>query len=132
MTAVLMPITWPLLSTSGPPLLPGLSAASVWMTLSTRWPVMLRNVRPVALGAQALGHAHHDGGVGVEGVLLFAVGAVAARAVDRIGAVADEVPPELGHGLLPRDGPCCCHCKSARQGHRASAPAREEKASRQR
>src|SRR5713101_3807935 len=48
-TAVLMPMTWPRLSTSGPPLLPGFRAASVWMTLSTRWPVMLRSVRPSAL-----------------------------------------------------------------------------------
>ena len=29
--AVLMPITQPLVSSSGPPLLPGLMAASVWM-----------------------------------------------------------------------------------------------------
>ena len=49
MMAVLMPITRPRLSSSGPPLLPGLSAASVWITLSTRWPVMLRKVRPRAL-----------------------------------------------------------------------------------
>ena len=49
MMAVLMPITRPRLSSSGPPLLPGLSAASVWITLSTRWPVMLRSVRPSAL-----------------------------------------------------------------------------------
>ena len=29
--AALMPTTWPLRSTSGPPLLPGLIAASVWI-----------------------------------------------------------------------------------------------------
>ena len=49
MIAVLMPITRPRLSSSGPPLLPGFRAASVWITLSTRWPVMLRKVRPSAL-----------------------------------------------------------------------------------
>ena len=32
-TAVLMPMTWPALLTSGPPELPGLMAASVWMRL---------------------------------------------------------------------------------------------------
>lgn len=30
--AVLIPISWPELSSKGPPLLPGLIAASVWMT----------------------------------------------------------------------------------------------------
>ena len=54
MIAVLMPITRPRLSSSGPPLLPGLSAASVWITLSTRWPVMLRKVRPRALTTPAV------------------------------------------------------------------------------
>jgi len=29
--AVFMPMTWPAMSTSGPPELPGLMAASVWM-----------------------------------------------------------------------------------------------------
>ena len=32
-TAVLMPMTWPALLTSGPPELPGLMAASVWIRL---------------------------------------------------------------------------------------------------
>ena len=36
--AVLTPMTRPRASTSGPPELPGLSAASVWMTLSIRRP----------------------------------------------------------------------------------------------
>ncbi len=54
MIAVLMPMTRPRLSSSGPPLLPGLSAASVWMTLSTRWPVMLRKLRPRALTTPAV------------------------------------------------------------------------------
>ena len=34
--AVFTPITWPLLSSSGPPLLPGLIAASVWIMSSSR------------------------------------------------------------------------------------------------
>ena len=33
LTAVLMPMTWPELFTSGPPELPGLMAASVWIRL---------------------------------------------------------------------------------------------------
>ena len=33
LTAVLTPITWPALLTSGPPELPGLMAASVWIRL---------------------------------------------------------------------------------------------------
>ena len=33
LTAVLMPMTWPALLTSGPPELPGLMAASVWIRL---------------------------------------------------------------------------------------------------
>src|SRR5271170_7545910 len=49
MIAVLIPITRPRLSSNGPPLLPGLSAASVWITLSTKCPVILRKVRPRAL-----------------------------------------------------------------------------------
>ena len=38
-TAVLMPITSPREETSGPPELPGLSAASVWMTSSISRPL---------------------------------------------------------------------------------------------
>ena len=38
MTAVLTPITRPFQSTSGPPELPGLSAASVWITSSMSRP----------------------------------------------------------------------------------------------
>ena len=30
-TSVVMPMTWPLMSSSGPPELPGLMAASVWI-----------------------------------------------------------------------------------------------------
>src|SRR5512134_2624502 len=37
--AVLMPITSPFVATSGPPELPGLRAASVWMTSSIRRPL---------------------------------------------------------------------------------------------
>ena len=52
-TAVLMPMTRPLASSSGPPLLPGLIAASVWSRLVsvTGWPVTSSwtvMVRPVA------------------------------------------------------------------------------------
>ncbi len=48
MTAVLMPITSPRDDTSGPPELPGLSAASVWITSSIMRPVVARSVRPSA------------------------------------------------------------------------------------
>ena len=48
-TAVLMPITAPVASSSGPPLLPGLIAASVWMRLrEARRSPRLRSERPVA------------------------------------------------------------------------------------
>ena len=47
-TAVLMPTTSPCEDTSGPPELPGLSAASVWITSSIRRPLRARSVRPSA------------------------------------------------------------------------------------
>jgi hypothetical protein len=47
-TAVLMPTTSPCDETSGPPELPGLSAASVWMTSSISRPERDRNDRPRA------------------------------------------------------------------------------------
>ena len=47
-TAVLMPITSPREDTSGPPELPGLSAASVWITSSISRPVRARSDRPSA------------------------------------------------------------------------------------
>ena len=47
-TAVLMPITSPREDTSGPPELPGLSAASVWITSSISRPVRARSERPSA------------------------------------------------------------------------------------
>ena len=46
--AVLMPTTSPAADTSGPPELPGLSAASVWMTSSIRRPLRDRSDRPSA------------------------------------------------------------------------------------
>ena len=46
-TAVLMPTTLPLASSSGPPLLPGLIAVSVWIRLS-RWPPSTSMLRPSA------------------------------------------------------------------------------------
>jgi hypothetical protein len=46
--AVLMPTTSPAEDTSGPPELPGLSAASVWMTSSTSRPDAARSDRPSA------------------------------------------------------------------------------------
>ena len=48
-TAVLMPITRPRESTSGPPELPGLSAASVWITPSMSRPDWARMLLPSAL-----------------------------------------------------------------------------------
>ena len=49
MTAVLTPITSPRELTSGPPELPGLSAASVWMTSSMSRPDCDLSDRPSAL-----------------------------------------------------------------------------------
>ena len=55
MTAVLMPITSPREDTSGPPELPGLSAASVWMTSSIMRPGG-RAQRAPQRGNHARGH----------------------------------------------------------------------------
>ena len=52
--AVFTPMTCPWASTSGPPEFPGFSAASVWMTSSTRWPVLVRSDRPSALTTPAV------------------------------------------------------------------------------
>ena len=52
--AVFMPTTSPAESTRGPPELPGLRAASVWMRLSMRRPVCERNERPRALTTPAV------------------------------------------------------------------------------
>src|SRR6478609_459181 len=49
MMAVLTPTTAPRDVTRGPPELPGLSAASVWMTLSIKRPDWERKDRPSAL-----------------------------------------------------------------------------------
>ena len=48
-TAVFTPMTDPLVVTSGPPELPGLSAASVWMMSSINRPDRARIDRPTAL-----------------------------------------------------------------------------------
>jgi len=54
MIAVLTPITSARVLTSGPPELPGLSAASVWMTLSMRRPEAPRSERPSPLTIPAV------------------------------------------------------------------------------
>ena len=54
MMAVFTPITSPRESTSGPPELPGLSAASVWTTSSIRRPLYARRLRPSALTTPAV------------------------------------------------------------------------------
>ena len=68
-TAVLMPITSPREETSGPPELPGLSAASVWITSSISRPVLERSDRPsaettpavtVEFEAQGIADRHHE------------------------------------------------------------------------
>ena len=54
MMAVFTPITSPRESTSGPPELPGLSAASVWITSSISRPDCDRSERPSALTTPAV------------------------------------------------------------------------------
>ena len=49
-----MPITSPADDTSGPPELPGLSAASVWMTSPISRPLSARSERPTALTMPAV------------------------------------------------------------------------------
>ena len=53
-TAVLTPTTCEVLVTSGPPELPGLSAASVWIRFSSRRTVRARSERPSALTTPAV------------------------------------------------------------------------------
>jgi hypothetical protein len=52
--AVFTPITSPRVFTSGPPELPGLRAASVWMTSSINRPDCERSDRPSALTTPAV------------------------------------------------------------------------------
>src|SRR5882724_170819 len=54
MMAVLTPITSPAEFIRGPPLLPGLRAASVWITLSISRPELARNERARALTTPAV------------------------------------------------------------------------------
>ena len=54
MIAVFTPMTSPCAVTSGPPELPGLRAASVWMRLSMRRPRSERSDRPRALTTPAV------------------------------------------------------------------------------
>ncbi len=54
MTAVLTPMTSPAELSSGPPELPGLSAASVWRMSSINRPLSERIVRPNALTMPAV------------------------------------------------------------------------------
>ena len=49
MIAVLTPTTRPLESSRGPPELPGLTAASVWMTSEISWPALVGRRRLRAL-----------------------------------------------------------------------------------
>ena len=74
-TAVLMPTTRPRPSTSAPPELPGLSAASVWMTSS-----MMRVAPPGAGGQRAAERGDHAGGDRAR---------VAVRVADRHDELAD-------------------------------------------
>ena len=63
MMAVLMPTTRPRESTSGPPELPGFSAASVWMTFSISRPLLDRSERPSAETTPAVTVAWNPSGL---------------------------------------------------------------------
>jgi len=52
-------------------------------------------------GAEQLRDPHHDVGVGVQGLALPRVRSGGVPAVRGYRAVADEMPPELGHVLEP-------------------------------
>src|SRR6185312_8914497 len=66
MMAVLMPITSAFDDTSGPPELPGLSAASVWITSSIVRPLTERIERPIGQVAHAVGAEQRQIGVGID------------------------------------------------------------------
>src|SRR2546421_500863 len=65
MIAVLTPITSPREFTSGPPELPGLSAASAWITSSISRPAIARRLRPAAGRRWPADADHRDVGVGI-------------------------------------------------------------------
>jgi hypothetical protein len=50
--AVVMPMSWPLTLSRGPPLLPGLIGASVWIRPRSQYPSVTLISRPTALWTQ--------------------------------------------------------------------------------
>ena len=110
MTAVLMPTTSPREETSGPPELPGLSAASVWITSSISRPLRERSERPsaettpvvtVELEAERIADGDHE----LAALELFGIAKRRRRQGHRfvdaqqreigIGVVADEPRPQF-------------------------------------
>ena len=90
-TAVLIPMTLPVPSRSGPPLLPGLIAASVWM-------------RPLSVDWRARGLVGH-GDLSVEpgdDAAGDGLGVRAERAADRDGGLADLEGGRVADGHRPQ------------------------------
>ena len=90
-TAVFTPTTRPSPSASAPPELPGLSAASVWITFSTRRPA-----EPERVGSERPEGRDHAGGDGA---------GQTHRAADRDDQLSDPQlvrVPELGRGEVAR------------------------------
>src|SRR2546428_9722147 len=83
--AVFTPMTSPREFTSGPPELPGLSAASVWITSSIKRPDCARSERPSALTTPAVTVAWKPNG------LPIAIASCPDRACDTIDLVAATV-----------------------------------------
>src|SRR5436853_631838 len=99
MIAVLMPITSAADDTSGPPELPGLSAASVWITSSMVRPLTERIERPSAdtTPADTFGHADHGVGIGVQQNLVVCRGGFGGRRQIVIGDICGKIQ----HGEVP-------------------------------
>src|ERR687894_654683 len=109
-TAVLMPITRPRESASAPPELPGLSAASVWMTLSMMRPPRRGRAGsegPSAETTPAVAHPPRPRGAVLEGGAPAAGAAaddVRRRQEEAVGREGDGAPGAGGH-LPAADAP---------------------------
>src|SRR5437660_967018 len=109
-TAVLMPTTRPELSASAPPELPGLSAASVWITSSitrTDVPARVGSDRPSALTTPAVTLPAKPTGLPTattSGPNLLNAGERAAQALDPLRLMLGHQPHTPGQRLAARAG----------------------------
>ena len=122
--AELMPMTWALSSTSGPPELPGLMAASVWIAPISRPPEELPDsVRHLDVAVERADDARGHGAGQAEGraerdhrIADDQAGGLPEGGRRKVGPV-DPHDREVGLGVTaddPRPGPSACPCRSRR------------------